>query len=444
MAEADDVVFVDCRCGRHPTFEESKPKAEEPIRPIPPVKPKRFCRRVPDDLAPQEEREDCKCRNSKDTLNILLGSSPYMADNFSRNGRANVPEEKSEIHNSNNHILPEPVMLPKPHGLPVAPAPPMEGPAPFPSSLPYRVNPDRRAQSPSVDSYDSSSDESVIPPRRRGRGAGRGSKPFPFVEISSHHEMMNHLVAPIPNYRGGVLSPEMASCSAMLIPFGRRAYVNSMSFSVVDLKKYFWLLKLAEPEAWYPWPSKQTLAQMTALGNAGLSATVYDGLQPISAYQPKALSVPRVCLGQPLLETAVSKIGCICIGGSKNGDHCYACDRIRKTNPKNLDLQFYSVQQSEEVLPIYNRLQDPRDVESHTLPIYRVVVTGSLDAAAAQAFCDAGANGWSTLFTCAIAENNGEKLGEIKSVDALERVDQPWKLTGNTLGAMNDKIKVFY
>lgn len=35
-------------------------------------------------------------------------------------------------------------------------------------------------------------------------------------------------------------------------------------------------------------------------------------------------------------------------------------------------------------------------------PVYKVVRTGSRRAAAAQAFFDAGAHGWSTVFVCAL------------------------------------------
>lgn len=452
MAEADDIVIVDennCQCGRHPTFDEHRPKSEGPFPPKPAVKPKRFTNRVTESPLPKEESATCKCHNSN-IFEALIGPAPPSKNRkLPHNGSGPGLVEKLELHNHNdcNHLPPpvppiKPCSLPIPPPPPPPPPPPMAAPVSIVPPMPHRFKSNRHRRSDSIDSYDSSSDESaIITRRRRGRGGKRWPKLTPLIELSSHREMTGDFMPASMNSRSYDDLLENGSCSALLHPFNRRVYVNSIKFSATELKKYFWLLKLAEPEIWYPWPSKQTLAQMSALGEAGLSSTIYPGFAPI-ANQPKALSVPRICLGQSLLDTAVSDIECDCV--DEKDDKCWTCDGIRKPSVRKPDMRFYSVQQSEEVLPIYNRLQDPRDVESHTLPIYRVVATGSWDAAAAQAYYDAGANGWSTLFTCVVTENVGEKLGEIKGIDAFERVDRLWKLAGTATGFENANNKIFY
>ena len=445
MAEAEDIVIIDesnCQCGRHPVLEERGQKSEDPYRPKPAVKPKRFSRQASDSLPPKEEPDSCKCHNKK-ASDVWMGPPlPFKYAKPSFNGCGTVLGEKTELrHNNDCSNLPLPVPPMKPSNIPIPPPPPpppfhpkMPAPVTIMPPLAHRFNTSRRRRSDSIDSYDSSSDDSVVVSRRRrGRGGKRGSKSFPFVELSNHREMSDLILSGLKD-RGYGIPVENGSCSALFHPFNRRVYVNSISFSAIELKKYFWLLKLAEPELWYPWPSKQNVAQMTALGDAGCQA-----FAPIDV-QPKALSVPRICLGQSLLEAAGSDVECDCV--DEKDDKCFICDGVRKPSITKPDLRFCSIQQSEEVLPIYNRLKDPRDVESHTMPIYRVVVTGSWDAANSQAFYDAGANGWSTLFTCVVTESVGEKMGEIKGSETFEKVDRLWKLT--TMNSTNPGNRIFY
>ena len=232
------------------------------------------------------------------------------------------------------------------------------------------------------------------------------------------------------------LGMRSGSRSAILHPFGRRAYLNSIAFSAVELKKYFWLLTVAEPELWHYWPNQQYMKEMVVVRDAGLPLVPNPGTT-------SALTVPRICLGKSLLEAAASDKCCTCLD-ERPDSRCNTCDRARNSLLKNCNLRFYSVQQCEEIFRPYERKQDHGDVEYHTQPLYRIVVTGSADAAAAQAFYDAGANGISTLFTCAMMEWVGEKMREFKGPDAFERVDRLWKLSETIAGPGGNKHKIFY
>ncbi|KAI9692896.1 MAG: hypothetical protein M1822_004890 [Bathelium mastoideum] len=461
MAEADDMVLVDCRCGRHSTPEEPKPQPEKSIRPKPGKKPPNLTGHPLDYYLPKEPSPPCTCQHSKNGIEFFSPPppAPFAGGKMYPPVPGRGPGVPDQFLASNNWTSPVPIPPPiKPSTFPVyTPPPPMPAPAPIPAPapmpanpamapdvitvapLPRRLNkPDRRRRSNSIESYDSSSDESGIFGRRGGRSGKRGDKLVPFVDVSNHLDLMENLM-PSGNARSRSrrYCLDLKSYSALLHPFNRRAYVNSIAFSAVDLKKYFWLIKLAEPETWYQWPSKQTLDQLMALSEAGLSSTIYEHND---TDYPKALSVPRICLGRSLLEAAESDYNGNSDDDVSDDDSYYAHRRARRPSPTKFGMRFYSVQQSEEVLPIKERLQDPRDVENHTLPIYRVVVTGSSDAAVAQAFYDAGANGWSTLFTCAVIESVGEKLAETKGLNAFERVDRLWKLAGGD----TDKNKIYY
>ena len=70
-------------------------------------------------------------------------------------------------------------------------------------------------------------------------------------------------------------------------------------------------------------------------------------------------------------------------------------------------------------------------------PIYKVVKSGSRDAAATQAFYDAGANGWSTLFTCAV---RSDVDWAIAAEEGFRRVDELWKLGDD----FQSEVCIFY
>ena len=441
MAETDDVVLVDCQCGRHSNIGPvGKPK------PKPGKKPRQLSGQVLTGPGPIEEHKVCNHRISNNDLEAMLAPSiPLPNAPFSFNDNGPPPK----LHNApswNNRIPSTSAPKPPVFSMPAPPPPPpmRQGPpGPIPVPLPHRPKPNRHRRPDSVDSYESSSDESIISVRRRGgRNMRRALKSFPFVEMSNHIEMMEHSLLSVDDTRSYRAGKETGSCSAFLHPFGRRAYVNSITFSPVDMKKYFWLIQFAEPETWYLWPSKQLMTQMTALGESGLSSKINEQFAPI-ANNPKALSVPRICLGPSLLEKAACNIDGLSDDDLSDEEY-YPRSRARRSILPKPGLRYYSVQQSEEAAPYFNRAQEHKDAENHTLPIYRVVVHGSWDAATAQAFYDAGANGWSTIFTCTMTERVGENLGIIKGLNAFERADRFWELLEPGTIFENEKHKIFY
>ncbi|GAB1213230.1 hypothetical protein ATERTT37_002379 [Aspergillus terreus] len=72
-------------------------------------------------------------------------------------------------------------------------------------------------------------------------------------------------------------------------------------------------------------------------------------------------------------------------------------------------------------------------------PIYRVVRTGSRDAAAAEAFYHAGANRWSTVFTCVIKDvADGPAYSRWDSYERVGSLEELVECTDE------EKLKVFY
>lgn len=69
---------------------------------------------------------------------------------------------------------------------------------------------------------------------------------------------------------------------------------------------------------------------------------------------------------------------------------------------------------------------------------YKLVKCGSREAAAAEAFYAAGANGWNVAFSCVM--RHGETFDDRNG--SVERVDELWKLSEDAED--DDTIRVFY
>ena len=74
------------------------------------------------------------------------------------------------------------------------------------------------------------------------------------------------------------------------------------------------------------------------------------------------------------------------------------------------------------------------------MPIYRVVRSGSRQAAASQAFYTAGGSGWSTVFTCVVADKV-----EAEGIPPAAKLFQRVKSLGELIEDSGDgKIRVLY
>ncbi|KAJ9620467.1 hypothetical protein H2203_007673 [Taxawa tesnikishii (nom. ined.)] len=261
--------------------------------------------------------------------------------------------------------------------------------------------------------------------------------------------------------------PEDDECGFMdklvlLRPFSRKVYVSYHYPSATDFSSHLWLLRFAQPERWYSWPSASQLRvlddwsllrrSITTTAPDGFGAQkmpqqgVHEALPLVERAQPQTLAYPRINAGralvfsdqvapwceceQRLTPTPTPGANGACVGPSECLDpRCgcrmpgkgYPCAECREERRLPLSderaLTYYSVVQSYQghapyrgdvfVVPAPG---DDKGIEAG-LPIYKVVRTGSRQAAAAQAFYDAGANGWSTVFVCAVRE--GQDVGSM-------------------------------
>ncbi|KAK5009256.1 hypothetical protein LTR28_001936 [Elasticomyces elasticus] len=196
----------------------------------------------------------------------------------------------------------------------------------------------------------------------------------------------------------------------LLKPFNQKAYTTRFEASSIDFKQYEWLIKYAQPGRWYSWIGAEDLAQLSKWErnpacHEMLPVTRF--VTPLERVKPTRLEVPRIDIGRALSTSTVPHDGCLCGEWRKkhDGKDCadYAGDK---------SLTYYSVLESkhgapsshhERPLPMYEWVNEnrPRDVSSGE-PIFKVVKSSSRKAAAAQAFYDAGANGWSTVFVCVL------------------------------------------
>jgi hypothetical protein len=87
------------------------------------------------------------------------------------------------------------------------------------------------------------------------------------------------------------------------------------------------------------------------------------------------------------------------------------------------------------------RRDTAREVSVAGTPLFRVVRSGSRDAAAAQAFYDAGGHQWSTAFVCVLKDEEDEIRLTTKP-DSFERVKTLGKVLEDT--APGGKVRVFY
>ncbi|KAK4984710.1 hypothetical protein LTR66_008405 [Elasticomyces elasticus] len=196
----------------------------------------------------------------------------------------------------------------------------------------------------------------------------------------------------------------------LLKPFNQKAYTTRFEASSIDFKQYEWLIKYAQPGRWYSWIGAEDLAQLSKWErnpacHEMLPVTRF--VTPLERVKPTRLEVPRIDIGRALSTSTVPHDGCLCGEWRKkhDGKDCadYAGDK---------SLTYYSVLESkhgtpsshhERPLPMYEWVNEnrPRDVTVGA-PIFKVVKSSSRKAAAAQAFYDAGANSWSTVFVCVL------------------------------------------
>lgn len=249
--------------------------------------------------------------------------------------------------------------------------------------------------------------------------------------------------------------------------FQSLAYVSCHPSTVVEFDRYISLVKHGLEDAWYRLPDAVFVAQMNSLEQAGLPT---GSLPIIQDARPKKLEIPRVHGGAALRTSdtvpilpcenpahftpteshAVDEADCNSDSSvdrkSKNLRNALLCKRCTKSKQRAFDASsvvYISVVQTiqDHHNPV-NGISPPFSTPGSATaalctPLYKIVKSGSRDAAATQAFYDAGANGWSTVFTCAI---RSDVDWAIAVEEGIRRVDELWKLGDDAQSA----VCIFY
>ncbi|KAJ9635894.1 hypothetical protein H2199_008247 [Coniosporium tulheliwenetii] len=226
-----------------------------------------------------------------------------------------------------------------------------------------------------------------------------------------------------------------------LEPFGRNVYVTSHPAAVVDFKKFLPFLKHANLDCWYIYPTAHWFKRASVLEEAGCEIT---SLVPVDRATPAALDCPTIVVTAALTSSLEDEIGECDVDPDTS-----ECDmRAHRTLPphKSLksarnELAYYSI------VSTFEDKIDPYGVSpmiaqlSRDTTIFKVVKMGSREAAASQAFWNAGAKGWSTVFTCAVKED--AELVKIKDHEFV-RAEQCSEVVGSGGSKQGQKEKVFY
>jgi hypothetical protein len=184
-----------------------------------------------------------------------------------------------------------------------------------------------------------------------------------------------------------------------LSPFNRVVYLTTHRATAVDFRRWLPLLALGACEQWY---TMTTLGFVT--GQSSPTLVLGDNLQ---TQQFQSVLVPKR-----------EGIAAAAAGG---GDSFYRDNHYPSSGPM-------------------------RDRSSAGAALYRVVQSGSREAAASRAFYDAGIHTWSTVFVCAaIVEKFPGFQSLMAQAESYERVDTVEELfEAKGLGCGSVKTRVFY
>lgn len=240
-------------------------------------------------------------------------------------------------------------------------------------------------------------------------------------EVSSHLELIPALKAQAAETKGDVPLDR----SVRIEPFHSKVYVTTHAATPVDFRHWLPLLAYATPEKWYGFTDAKSLDLLVDLLAGVPAMTAKYMLPPVENARALALNVPAVAASAAL--------------------------RLEPNDgEEGISLLYLSVQKSIIAPQDYNEWYDRggrRPVPDMTregsvtgMPIYRVVRSGSRQAAASQAFYTAGGSGWSTVFTCVVADKV-----EAEGIPPAAKLFQRVKSLGELIEDSGDgKIRVLY
>ena len=281
-------------------------------------------------------------------------------------------------------------------------------------------------------------------PRVTSRVRSRSPSPSTLSDSSSiddrNDERVNSHSELIPcSVMGDLLSGE--DLTATLAPFRRKVYVSYHDPTSVDFKQYIVLLKYAQTDCWYTFPNQNIVQSIKEREIIARLQGAEPNLQRILEHMPlvdnsrashfsnsTSIEITRVNAGRALrINDDMPKCSCkqrprtLCKTSPCTRQTCecrharpsYPCEdcRAAKRLPRTdaPGMRYLSVVQA------YRDGYSP----GTGVPIYKVVETGSRTAAAAQAFFDAGAHGWSTVFVCAVPARVSLAAETLKYADVL-------------------------
>ncbi|OCL02216.1 hypothetical protein AOQ84DRAFT_357494 [Glonium stellatum] len=255
----------------------------------------------------------------------------------------------------------------------------------------------------------------------------RGRSPSPvrrltIEEVSSHLQLIPAVKASATKTQENVALDR----SVRIVPFNCKAYVTTHAATPVDFRHWLPLLASAIPERWYKFADAKSLNLLADLLAGAPAVTLQNMLQPIENARAISLGMPAITAsaalriepeGQeediPLLYLSVQQA----VVGQDHYDHNEWYDRPRRQTP---DMA--------------------KEGSATGTPIYRVVKCGSRQAAASRAFYTAGANGWSTIFTCVVMDKTDDE-GMPSAARLFQRVKGLRALVD---GTEDGKTMVFY
>ncbi|KAF2455068.1 hypothetical protein BDY21DRAFT_373563 [Lineolata rhizophorae] len=292
--------------------------------------------------------------------------------------------------------------------------------------------------------------------------------------LRSHSQLFD--TPPLETYTDGIVE---------LVPFGRHVFRSSVPFGDADLLHWLWLLGNGATDKWYLAPETLAMKEINLLASAGIDTV--DKIKPIRIACPARLELPRVVAGPALLcsqfasedrswlasRMCTPRVAVFCandrsyisdeeVTGSEDEEK-WSEKRQSKRSSKSakrpaeptLPIRARSSQQSTRkhsitYLTVVQTLQEnisfPHGFITDNSPgasIFKVVRSGSREVAASTSFYEAGHAGWSTVFACAVREDDVQWLSRVGK-DMIERVHSAAELERAETDGCTKKLKVFF
>lgn len=205
---------------------------------------------------------------------------------------------------------------------------------------------------------------------------------------------------------------DIGSCVVRLVPFKRNAYITRHRAYAADFQQYRWILQFGSVNFWYEKPTRPFMKSISKPEDlAHLMNARPVSLETPRAWASRAMTTP---IDDDVFDCSQGHIVDGCYPGT-----CHKCTDDKSDALANVPLVYYIVlstfQASEPFIPgsHFNGCQ-----------IYKLVKSGSREAAVAEAFYATGVNGWNIAFSCVMRLDEDFEDG----IGNVERVRNLWSL----------------